>query len=71
MILVDFADTFLLVYILPLVNKMEAQSSTKFTAHYNNKPGSVISIHMGGANKGYIYMRDSAGLYIQASSADV
>lgn len=39
---------------------MEAQSSTDFTAHHNNKPGSVISIDMGGAHKDSIYMQDSA-----------
>ena len=59
------------VHFVPAVAKMEAQSSTEFTAHQNNKAGSVISIDMGGANKGCIYMWDSAAEYIQASSADV
>lgn len=50
---------------------MEAQSSTKFTACNNNKADSVISKDRGGANKGCIYMWDTAAEYIQASSADV
>lgn len=48
------------IYFLPVVAKMEAQSSTDFTARHNNKPGSVISIDMGGAHKDCIYMQDSA-----------
>lgn len=44
------------VHFVPAVAKMEAQSSTEFTAHQNNKAGSVVSIDMGGANKGCIYM---------------
>lgn len=48
------------IYFLPVVTKMEAQSSTDFTARHNNKPGSVISIDMGGAHKDSIYMQDSA-----------
>ena len=60
------------VHFLPWVAKMEAQSSTDFTARHSNKPASVISIDMGGANKGCLYMWDSAGVYIgYTSSADV
>lgn len=57
-ILVDYllVCCFPSVHFLPAVAKMEAQSSTEFTARHNNKPGSVISVDMGGANKCGIYM---------------
>lgn len=58
-------------HFLPVVAKMEAQSSTEFTARHNNKPGSFIREEMGGANKDCIYMRDSVAGYIQTSNADV
>ncbi len=69
--LILLVHCFTSVHFLPVVAKMEAQSSTEFIARHNNKPGSVISTHMGGANKGCIYMWDSAAEYIQPSSADV
>lgn len=50
---------------------MDAQNSAEFTACHNNKADSVISIDMGGANRGNIYMQDGATENIQASSADV
>lgn len=50
---------------------MAVQSAAKFIACHNNKAGAVISIDMGGANGGNIYMQDGATENIQASSADV
>lgn len=54
--LILLVHCFTSVHFLPVVAKMEAQSSTEFTALHNNKPGSVISVDRGGANKGCIYM---------------
>ncbi|MEQ2260498.1 hypothetical protein XENORESO_018566 [Xenotaenia resolanae] len=44
---------FVFVQFLPVATEMEAQSLT-FTTCHNNKPGTVISSDMGGANKGCI-----------------
>lgn len=55
--LVDFACMFFNgVPLLTVVAKIEAQSSAEFTACCNNKPGSVVSIDMGGVNRGCINM---------------
>lgn len=46
--------------LLAVVAKIEAQSSTEFTACCNNKPGSVVSIDMGGVNKDCINTWDAS-----------
>ena len=52
------------VHFVPAVAKMEAQSSTEFTAHQNNKAGSVISIDMGGAKQRlHLHVRQCCRVY--------